>query len=151
MKMNLCCAPIFAFVALAMVSLSAQAGGWEVWTEKKGADQLTVVASFAGDSKIEDAHLDLAIGSGFEVVDIQTVQKGAVCAASTEKGLLRALPPSGAGAPLAKTLSDTCVFTVRITASKGWAPESLVEVEKNLCSSSFTGLLDCEVSIRALK
>jgi len=139
-----------AGLALALVATSASAGGWEVWTEKKGADRLTVVASFNGDGRIEDAQVDLSLAGSFEVLDVQTLKKGAVCVASAEASMLRALPPSGAGKALSKSASDTCMFTVRMV-TKGWVASEVVSVKKTECASSYDGLIDCAAAVSELK
>lgn len=142
---------ILAGVCLVGATSLATAGDWEVWTEKRNGDRLVVATSFAGDAKIEDAQIDLKVEGSFEVISVETLHKDAVCVASAARGLLRSLPPSGAGTPLAKAAADTCVFTLRVLGAKTWEPEQLVKVEKTECASSYTGLVPCEGSIRRLK
>lgn len=127
------------------------ANGWEVWTEKQGADRLTIVASFAGDGLVEEAQLDLNLKGSFEVLDTQVLQKGSVCFAHPESNTIRAVPPSGAGKALKSASTDTCMFTVRITSLKGWSPTEVVGVSLNECASSVKGLVPCEASIRMVK
>ncbi len=134
-----------------LTASSAIAGDWEVWTEKRGSDQLTIVTSFGGNGLIEEAQIDLNMSGAFEVIDTQVLQKGSVCVASAEKNIIRSVPPSGAGTALKSKATDACMFTLRLTSVKAWEPTEVVSVGFKECASSVKGVVPCEASVKMVK
>ena len=139
-----------AAVLLVGAVSQSSANGWEVWSEKQGADRLTIVASFGGDGLIEEAQLDMKLGAQFEVIDTQVLRKGSVCFANSEKNILRAVPPSGAGTALKSKVTDTCMYTLRVS-SKSWSPENIVGTSLVECASSVKGIVPCEAAFKVVK
>lgn len=142
-----------AFVGSLIACGSAMAGEWDVWVDKSRNNEITIAASFSGDTKTEDTQLDLTVAAGFTVVDVQTLVAGSVCAAFPEKGFVRAVPPSGAGRALAKAASDTCIFTLKLTekAASSRVAKDMIDVKFIECVSSYTGDQPCTSNIRALE
>lgn len=134
------------------VATSAIAGEWDVWIDKSQGSEVTIATSFSGDALTEDTQLDLKVASAFKVVDIQTLVKGSVCGAFPEKGFIRAVPPSGAGRSLAKSASDTCIFTLKLTDKSALSRQAknVVDVMFIECVSSTDGPQSCSPNIRTL-
>lgn len=106
-------------VASILATGTAFAGDFQVWTyaDKNGRDAVVSV-SFVGDGQTQDAQIDLKIPEGYRVVGSSTKVAGSVCAASAEKGLLRAVPPSGEGKALPSSMMDVCSFKLSATGEK---------------------------------
>jgi len=102
-----------------LVAGAATAGDFQVWTyaDKAGRDA-TLAVSFIGDGKTEEAQLDLKIPAGFRVTGSAIKTAGSVCVASGEKGIIRAVPPSGEGKPLPAGMMDVCTFKLASTGDK---------------------------------
>lgn len=114
MKRNLLIA-----VASMLVAGSVSAADFQVWTyADKGGRDAVVSVSFIGDGQTQDAQIDLKIPDGYRVSGSSTKTAGSVCAASAEKALLRAVPPSGDGKPLASAMMDVCTFKLTATGEK---------------------------------
>jgi hypothetical protein len=144
---------LFAKIVLGSTALGlaggVAAGDWEVWTQNRAGPNMVIMTSFAGDGSTEEAHLDLEMAVPFEVVHVDTLQKGAVCVASKERNVLRAVPPSGAGQPLAKNATEACMFTIRVKGNPTLA--EIVKVSFAECTSSVTGDVPCAAKVQALK
>jgi len=138
--------------ALVLSASHASAGGWEVWTEKSSADRLVVVASFTGEGSIDEAQLDLEVNSGFEVIEARALGKGTICFGNPEVNILRSVPPSGAGKALKSSAVDACMFTLRVSAPKGWAPAEMVSTKFVECaSSSEGGVVPCQAKFSVVQ
>ncbi|MGQ0800466.1 MAG: hypothetical protein ACT4NL_10185 [Pseudomarimonas sp.] len=142
-----------AITALLLLGVagSASASGWEVWAEKQGSDRLTVVTSFSGDGELDEAQVDVTLKASFEIIDAQPLMEGAVCVGSSEKGVLRSVPPSGAGTALKSKTTDACMFTVRVTGAKGWSALEMLDKTRPICASSTKGMVDCAASVKLVK
>lgn len=126
----------------------AQAGDWSVNLDPKGGNRVDVILSFSGDGATEDTQIDVKVKSPFRVLSTDTLMKGSVCVASVEKAILRAVPPSGAGSALAKSINDTCVFSLMFdqkSAMDDFASE--FEVGFVECASSVSGAVKCGDSV----
>lgn len=98
---------------------AASAADFQVWTyADKGGRDVVVAVSFIGDGVTQDAQIDLRIPAGFRVSDSAVKTAGSVCAASGEKGLIRAVPPSGEGKPLSSGMMEVCTFKLSSTGEK---------------------------------
>lgn len=106
---------------------SVSAADFQVWTQadKSGRNVLLSV-SFIGDGVTQDAQIDLRIPAGFNVSESSVKMAGSVCAAFGDKGMIRAVPPSGAGKPLPSGLSDVCTFKLTSTGQK---PAGVPQIE----------------------
>ena len=123
---------------------SVSAADFQVWSQadKSGRDVLLSV-SFIGDGATQEAQLDLRIPAGFRVADSVVKTAGSVCVGLGEKGLIRAVPPSGAGKPLPSGLMDVCSFKLISTGEKpAGAPK--IEVAFKECGDT-TGARSCGV------
>jgi hypothetical protein len=151
--MNILISKLALASAALVIGGAATAGDWEVWTEKRSETEMVLMTSFAGDGQTEEAHLDLSLAGPFEIVKIDTLQKGAICVGSSERNMLRAVPPSGAGTPLSQEATDACMFTLRVKSQgKGRANAAgLVKISRSECSSSYAGDVPCAAKIQSLK
>ena len=103
-----------AFCAAAFVSTSAFAGQFEMYYQHVGNNRLVAIVSFAGDATTQDAQADFSFGPELEFVSAKTKVAGSVCAGSQEKGLIRIVPPTGAGKPLSTKAMDYCSFSFTV-------------------------------------
>lgn len=133
-------------VASVLVCSSASAGQFNVWTYNSG-DRGMVTVSFAGDEISQDAQLDLAIPAGYEFVEAKTLVAGSVCAGSTKDRLLRAVPPSGAGSPLASAETDYCSFVLRAKGGIKPAGGSPVQLTPRLTECAGASDTTCQVEV----
>ena len=101
-----------------LLSGTASAADFQVWTYAAKGSDLIVSVSFMGDGKTQEAMIDLAIPAGYRIVDSAVKMSGSVCAASAEKGLMRVVPPSGEDKALGKSMTDVCSFRLASTGEK---------------------------------
>lgn len=107
------------FLAASMlVAGAASAADFQVWTTAGKGGDVVLAVSFIGDGATQDAQIDLKIPAGYRVAASEMKSAGSVCAASSEKGLIRALPPSGNGKPLPSGIMDVCTFKLSSTGEK---------------------------------
>jgi len=98
---------------------SVSAADFQVWTQgDKGGRNVALTVSFIGDGATQEAQLDLRIPAGFRVAESSVKMAGSVCVGLADKGLIRAVPPSGAGKPLPSALTDVCTFKLTSTGEK---------------------------------
>ena len=122
---------------------AATAADFQVWTYAgKGGRDAVLAVSFIGDGATQEAQLDLRIPAGFRVAESAVKSAASVCAASGEKGLIRAVPPSGEGKPLPSGLIDVCTFKLVGTGEKVGAPK--IEVAFKECGDA-SGARACGV------
>lgn len=132
-------------------SSMAVAGEWSVSLDSKGGNRVEVIATFNGDAITEEAQIDLKPKGAFVVEKVESLISGSVCVGSAEKGILRAVPPSGAGTGLAKSAHDTCVFTIRFLQKELLADfAAQFDVSFAECASSKVAGVACTHSIRQL-
>lgn len=103
---------IAMLLGLAFAVGTAEAGEFGVWTYATSKGVTLVDVSFAGDGVTQEAQVDLSLPAGVRVVQAKSLVDGAVCSASTEAGMARAVPPSGAGAALPSEDVVYCRFHV---------------------------------------
>jgi hypothetical protein len=114
---------------------AATAADFQVWTyADKGGRGAVLAVSFIGDGATQEAQIDLKIPAGFRITESVVKTAGSVCAASAEKGLIRAVPPSGEGKPLPSGMMDVCTFKLASTGEKVGAPK--VEVAFKECADA---------------
>ena len=135
-----------AAAVAAVVSCSASAGQFNVWTYQSGGNHIVKV-SFAGDQASQDAQLDLAIPAGFEVAEAKALVNGSVCAGSAESGILRAVPPSGAGKALPSAETDYCSFVLKAKGGIKPAGKGPVELKARLTECAGAGNPTCSVDV----
>ena len=124
---------------------AASAADFQVWSyADKGGRDVVLAVSFIGDGKTEEAQIDLRIPQGFRVAGSVVKTAGSVCAASGEKGLIRAVPPSGEGKPLPSGMMEVCTFKLTGTGEKVGAPK--FEVASKECGN-VSGSLACGVQM----
>ncbi len=126
-----------AFVA--SFSMSAVAGGFNVWTYSDDKAGSQVVVSFSGDGVTQDAQLDMSVAKGVVAASSKVLVPGSVCAISPAGDKIRAVPPSGAGSPLTSKETDYCSFVLKPAkgfARMGGAGAELLKVELNECAGA---------------
>lgn len=101
-----------AIGATILASTGALAGNFEVWTYNTGST-MDVVVSFSGEGKTQDSQLDFQFPDWAASVKAEVVVPGSVCVASKEAGIIRAVPPSGAGEALSSKAVDYCRFSLK--------------------------------------
>lgn len=97
---------------------AASAADFQVWTAAGKGGDVNLTVSFIGDGATQDAQIDLRIPTGYRVAGSEVKAAGSVCAASGEKGLIRAVPPSGDGKALPSGMMDVCTFKLASTGEK---------------------------------
>jgi hypothetical protein len=115
---------------------AATAADFQVWTyADKGGRGAVLAVSFIGDGATQEAQIDLRIPEGFRVDGSAVKTAGSVCAASAEKGLIRAVPPSGEGKPLPSGMMEVCTFKLVSTGEKA-VGKPKIEVAFKECADS---------------
>ena len=133
-------------VASIFACSAASAGQFNVWTYESGKRN-NVTVSFAGDGVAQDAQLDLAIPAGYEFVEAKALVAGSVCAGSNEAGMLRAVPPSGAGQALPSAETDYCSFVIAAKGGIKPAGQGSVELKPRLTECAGAGSASCRVEV----
>ena len=135
---------VVAAIAASVLSFSAHAGQFQVWSYDTGKGQTHVEVSFAGDGITQDAQLDLAIPAGYKLVSAKSLVDGSVCVASDEASLMRAVPPSGAGEPLTSNEVNYCRFVF----AKGAVAKGKLTFEPKLTECAGIGAAACQVDFQ---
>lgn len=131
------------FAALMIAAGVSNAGDFQTWTYAGKGGNVVLAVSFIGDGVTQDAQLDLRIPEGYRVTGSATKAAGSVCASFADKGIIRAVPPSGAGKPLESTMMDVCTFNL-VAAKGAVASAPTFEVAFKECAAP-SGEMNCGV------
>ena len=139
-------------VAGALVSSSAMAGEFNVWTYSKNNVQHSVVVSFSGNGVDQEAMVDLVVPKNVTLVKAETLVPGSVCVGLDNNSYIRAVPPSGAGSPLPSSDTDYCRFTFQANksarADRTARTSKLVLKQKFIeCSSPGSEIVGCGLGV----
>ena len=139
-------------VAGALISSSALAGEFNVWTYSKNNVQHDVVVSFSGDGVDQEAMVDLLVPKNVTLVKAETLVPGSVCVGLDNNSYIRAVPPSGAGSALPSNETDYCRFTFQANKAdrsvRAERATKLVLKQKFIeCSSPGSEIVACGLGV----